>query len=675
MTTLVWLAGTSLIWGALVWGAAIALQSGNDLSGRARQWIWRVAGLLLIAPWAVLPFADLLTGNLGVAPAPIAVLTDEPGIDVGVAPPAIAAGSTVETHGPVQGIDLPWVELIAGMIAVGWLVRAGAALQAARRLRTILRDSHIVDKGPARAALVRWSRRLGLRTTPKLLTVSANISPFSTGAARPVICLPKDIEGDMRADGLDLIIGHECIHVARGDGWLRPAERCLADAMWFNPFAWAIRRELDLARELACDEKVVALSSARTAYARTLRDVAGLSAGLPRSAPAASMSISGGGRVVAMRMERTLNGATRRPGKTALVGAAMLAIAAAPAAIAQAVLIDAVQPPEPPVAPPVPPVPPTARALARAPAPLLPPRAPDHVFTSADGLIRISFAAKVVATSGDQAQGYQVELLQTQRGTNDEICNTKLSGLSSLRVATDQLVTKGDVIGSGSNNLSFAIACSDDVAADGRPIPAAAPAPPPPPLSSRGGAPSPNAFPTPAAPLTSTTSATPQVAPTPPVATTPPIAPTRPVAATPAAEPIRFAPGAPVINGPARFTSGYGYRIDPFTQSRLFHEGVDIAAPRGTPVHAPTAGVVTFAGAKGAYGRLVELQLADTSTMRLGHLDEIKVQAGDQVAGGDVVGTVGLDSTSTGAHLHLEVFVSGKSRDPQTIDQLVLFGS
>jgi murein DD-endopeptidase MepM/ murein hydrolase activator NlpD len=373
VTTLVWLAASSLVWGAVLWGAAIALQSGNDLSGRARQWIWRGAAVLLIMPWLAMPVVGALAPGLSGSVAPPAEFTLAPALEdmpVTVAAMNMAAVEMVERAEPA--IVIPWIEIIVALVIGGWLLRMIAAGRAARHLGRIISESR-PGEGSSVATLARWSRVLGLRKAPELRVVAASTSPFSTGVMKPLVCLPEGIEQSMHAQTLDLVVGHECIHVARGDGWRRPLERSIADIMWFNPFAWAIRRELDLARELACDEAVVAASSQRKAYARTLRVVAGMAAALPASAPAASMSLSGGGRLLAMRMKRTLDAAARKPAKAAIVGAVMLALAATPMAIAQAILIEAVQPQE---APPAPPAPPAPAAVSKAPPAPLPPVAP-----------------------------------------------------------------------------------------------------------------------------------------------------------------------------------------------------------------------------------------------------------------------------------------------------------
>ena len=118
--------------------------------------------------------------------------------------------------------------------------------------------------------------------------------------------------------------------------------------------------------------------------------------------------------------------------------------------------------------------------------------------------------------------------------------------------------------------------------------------------------------------------------------------------------------------------SKYGMRFDPTQNHNGFHEGVDIKAARGVDTFAPAAATVTFAGVKGSYGRLVELETEDGFILRYGHLNEIKVSHGDKLKPGDVVGTMGSTGRSTGPHLHFEIFRNGRSVDPQLVGGLIL---
>jgi murein DD-endopeptidase MepM/ murein hydrolase activator NlpD len=110
-------------------------------------------------------------------------------------------------------------------------------------------------------------------------------------------------------------------------------------------------------------------------------------------------------------------------------------------------------------------------------------------------------------------------------------------------------------------------------------------------------------------------------------------------------------------------TSPFGTRRNPFTKSSDFHAGIDLAAPSGSPIHAPADAVVVFAGRYDLrrsvgwwrYGNLVVLRHDERFITLFGHCDEIEVKRGDQVRQGDVIATVGNTGWSTNSHLHYEV--------------------
>jgi murein DD-endopeptidase MepM/ murein hydrolase activator NlpD len=107
------------------------------------------------------------------------------------------------------------------------------------------------------------------------------------------------------------------------------------------------------------------------------------------------------------------------------------------------------------------------------------------------------------------------------------------------------------------------------------------------------------------------------------------------------------------------FTSPFGPRWG------RMHEGIDIANRRsGTPVVAPLAGTVVFAGWYGGYGNLVRIDHGGSVETRHGHLSSIAVQVGQVLATGDRIGGMGTTGSSTGVHLHFEVRVGGVAYDP-----------
>jgi murein DD-endopeptidase MepM/ murein hydrolase activator NlpD len=110
--------------------------------------------------------------------------------------------------------------------------------------------------------------------------------------------------------------------------------------------------------------------------------------------------------------------------------------------------------------------------------------------------------------------------------------------------------------------------------------------------------------------------------------------------------------------------SGFGMRRDPFRHRPAFHPGLDLEAPPRTPVLAAGAGRVAFAGTRGAYGRMVEIDHGGGVTTRYGHLSSVRVHRGQPVRAGQTIGAVGSTGRSTGPHLHYEVRVAGIPRNP-----------
>ncbi len=111
-------------------------------------------------------------------------------------------------------------------------------------------------------------------------------------------------------------------------------------------------------------------------------------------------------------------------------------------------------------------------------------------------------------------------------------------------------------------------------------------------------------------------------------------------------------------------SSPYGTRVDPFTQKKKFHKGIDIACPLGSPVRASAAGKVIFTGEKGGYGKLVIIEHAGGYRSYYGHLSKIEVSTGETVAQGKRIASSGQTGRATGPHLHYEISKKGKTITP-----------
>jgi len=120
--------------------------------------------------------------------------------------------------------------------------------------------------------------------------------------------------------------------------------------------------------------------------------------------------------------------------------------------------------------------------------------------------------------------------------------------------------------------------------------------------------------------------------------------------------------GRPVNSG--YISSGFGERVDPFTGSGEFHEGIDFAASEGTQIRAVAAGIVTWAGPRGGYGNMVQIDHGNGYATRYGHAYKVLVHVGETVNRGDVLALVGDTGRSTGPHVHFEVLKNGHEVNP-----------
>jgi len=112
-------------------------------------------------------------------------------------------------------------------------------------------------------------------------------------------------------------------------------------------------------------------------------------------------------------------------------------------------------------------------------------------------------------------------------------------------------------------------------------------------------------------------------------------------------------------------SSGFGLRTDPFTGHLAPHPGLDIPAPRMTPVFATAEGIVAYAGRRGTYGNIIEIDHGHGLRTRFAHLAALSVRVGQRVDPRQQIGAIGSTGRSTGPHLHYEVWVDGQPKDPE----------
>ena len=114
-----------------------------------------------------------------------------------------------------------------------------------------------------------------------------------------------------------------------------------------------------------------------------------------------------------------------------------------------------------------------------------------------------------------------------------------------------------------------------------------------------------------------------------------------------------------------RMSSGYGMRIHPIRRFSAQHHGIDLAAPFNTPIRAVSSGRVVFADPYAGYGKYIVVAHGTRLTSHYGHCNSIKVQPGQVVKAGQIIGYVGSSGLSTGPHLHFEIRIDGGPQDPE----------
>jgi beta-lactamase regulating signal transducer with metallopeptidase domain len=314
-------------WQGLLLTAAVAagLRLIRFGSAATRHLIWMATLLVVVA----LPLAALLRSQPAPAavPAPVTALHVEGAGGVPAEARGVAAmdhsAARVSTSPRSWRIEVPsggWVVLLLGFGLLVAAARMGRVVWALRRLRQLKRASHPLAP-PHRAQLERvrdehLGRAVELRVSERIGT------PLTLGFLHPAILFPARLLEELRPEELLQVTLHELAHVRRGDAWTNLAQRLLEAVFFFHPAVYWIGRRLELERELACDDYVVAHAAGERAYARCLTRLAELSvaARYARLAPGAASR----GSQLTHRVRALLAPDRARRGRRSVVAASLL---------------------------------------------------------------------------------------------------------------------------------------------------------------------------------------------------------------------------------------------------------------------------------------------------------------------------------------------------------------
>ncbi len=619
------------------------------------------APLELLRPAVTLPVPEytvVMPPRAQEESAPAALAPAAP--SVGGRPPA--AAKKVPARSAAERLGTVWL-----LGAAVFLLGQGAVCRLARR--RLMRGAR--EDAEDRACVERLRRELGVRWNAGVWRTARAATPLTLGLLRPVILLPEQA---LPAEHLELILRHELLHIRRGDLWYKALLLTVNAVHWFNPLVWWMAREAGRNLEYCCDDAVVRGRDAdfRRRYGAVLLHAAG-----------------GGGPALCTRFGDSgtrLKGRLMNLFQTKRTGAAMVCLVLAGAVLAGGLVACES----------------AGAAGSGDPTASPPPPAPTQTAQAGKDLVlegvAVNDSAAVLARAYEAVYG--VDMPRIDYASEQWVVFHDYWGLAVYDRASGGIVGAADTPALGLNRIQGDQYTDVQVSADAQAVR----------LENV-----PNSDGTCWTYLWEEDLFQTGVAESFEAAADPlgddPEEEARVRGVEPAGAASNFAllpdgtllylllpegssglireillaevdpqgqvttrelfPTAGAENGcqwpvpeEFRISALIGSRVHPVTGAKSEHSGVDIAAREGTPVLAALNGVVAASGFDASYGNYVELTHEDGLSTLYAQLSTRKVEEGDTVDRGQVIGAVGATGASTGAHLHLEFRVNGEPADP-----------
>jgi beta-lactamase regulating signal transducer with metallopeptidase domain len=238
---------------------------------RYRLW-WLVCLKLVIGLCPIFLLLPLLPPT---PPAlPVAATRQDAPLQMAAPPPVTM--HPMWLHAPASGIKRPGTSLsAAAWLMGGWLVATGMLVAlSARSFRRLLRLLHQSEplSDPALLSIAREAvTAMAVRGMPRILVTQADAGVLTLSAWKPIVLLSQQTLTCCTPSELRLVLAHEFAHIRRGDAWLGLLPQLTQILFCFFPPAWLACREVDLAREIACDEQTLyALQARSDDYGRLL---------------------------------------------------------------------------------------------------------------------------------------------------------------------------------------------------------------------------------------------------------------------------------------------------------------------------------------------------------------------------------------------------------------------
>ena len=285
---------------------AVVLRSHRRFGAATRHAIW--LGVLVL-----LPFLPLFLPESGRELLPLPAT--EPALGAIPTPDPIAAGGSpqITSHLAFATNEAPpassppslWPRALPLLFAVGWLgisaLLLGRVSGAHRRLARRKRSADPLEL-PWSDEFARRLREARGRRPVRLLRSREVAAPQAAGLFDPAVLLPHRLPEQLERSELEILLLHELAHLQRRDDWSRLTQRVVRALFFFHPAVLWLGRRLDLERELACDDAVLAATGRPGDYCRTLTRLLSL----PQSPPTLAPGFTSGRKQVFTRFERIL---------------------------------------------------------------------------------------------------------------------------------------------------------------------------------------------------------------------------------------------------------------------------------------------------------------------------------------------------------------------------------
>ncbi|HSP70096.1 MAG TPA: M56 family metallopeptidase [Bryobacteraceae bacterium] len=393
---------------------------------RCAAW-WAVLAAILILPLAP-PRAKVISQPMP-EPSPVLATPLETTVVTATEVPPTLPPASSHTAGPLQITAGAGLLTALAIWAAFSLLRLAQMVRSYRYLRGITRRSHAVT-AEWRVNFDYWVLACGIDRPIRLLVSNEIVSPMAVGFRKPAVIVPGTLLSEFSVAEMDHVILHELAHIARRDDWTNLFARVIGALLPIHPVAvWVVKR-IEMDREIACDDWVVAVTGEARPYAASLTRLFELCSARRRQLLATGMADRAshlGERIEAL-LRSGRDFAPRVSLASLALGAAILLGLVLMGAQAPHWIAYAQEPafvPQPPVAPvaPRPPVPLVAQVPPAAPAPPRPqtpptaPQAPDAP---------IEELQRDIANAQQETQQILEELQRTQRQYREQ--SRKLNG-------------------------------------------------------------------------------------------------------------------------------------------------------------------------------------------------------------------------------------------------------